>query len=182
LALSYEASAFAQAQPFTTVVEFHASGDCPYPLLSSINRSGVIAGSCSTGEPGAPANGFIRDSLGNIAIFNPTGTTGTAPVAINGQGFITGYYNTSAGQTLGFVRTPDGTITSFDFIEPKFPTLPTDVNASGAIIGSVRGGITIPAFLRSPDGTLTGIGFIAGIQRDRPLQYQRARRRNRSLL
>ena len=107
-------------------------------------------------------NGFVRDALGNVAIFNPDGSTGTQPIAISAQGFVTGSYE-SAGRTLGFVRAPDGTITSFQAVQFFFfTTLPSDINASGAITGSVGGGNTIPAFLRLPDGTFTGFSVPFG--------------------
>jgi uncharacterized membrane protein len=104
-------------------------------------------------------NGFVRDALGNVTIFNPDGSTRTQPVAINAQGFITGIYSSATGGH-GFVRAPDGTTSSFDVpsFNPPIFALISDINASGAIIGSVGGGLMIPAFLRSPDGTFTGVG------------------------
>ena len=46
--------------------------------------------------------------------FDPPGSQGTTPVSINPAGQITGSYTDANFATHGFVRTTDGTTTSFD--------------------------------------------------------------------
>ena len=46
--------------------------------------------------------------------FTVSGAVSTAAAAINPKGTVTGSYTDSHGKAHGFVRTPDGTITSFD--------------------------------------------------------------------
>ena len=78
----------------------------------------------------------------------------TEPVSINPAGAITGYYGGFSAQ--GFLRTPDGTIITFD-VPGSFDTVPAGITASGAIVGSF---ITADfsaqeGFVRSPQGDFT---------------------------
>jgi hypothetical protein len=70
---------------------------------------------------------------------------GTVPLAIDPAGTITGFYTDAAtGTNRGFVRAPDGAITTFDGI-------PWTIGLSGRITGTASTG----GFLRTPDGTVT---------------------------
>jgi hypothetical protein len=94
-----------------------------------INPAGAVAG--ATGDPTCSFTvGFLRIPDGTIATFSDvsSGPLGpfVQPTAINPAGAITGYMCCGA-----FLRTPDGTITSFN--GPG--TFPNAINPAGAIIG-----------------------------------------------
>src|SRR5215831_7580741 len=61
----------------------------------------------------------------------------------------------------GFLRAPDGAITTFDppgaGTTGGRGTFPTSINPSGAITGHYRDATSVPfhGFLRAPDGTIT---------------------------
>ncbi len=80
----------------------------------------------------------------------------TAAAAIDSKGAVTGSYTDSHGKVHGFVRTPDGTITSFD---PQGSSLtePSGIDKNGTIAGtwtdSGLGDAT--ASCAAPDGTIT---------------------------
>ena len=57
--------------------------------------------------PGAHAK------AGTVTTFDVPGCTSTNPTAINPDGAITGYYSDVSFVTHGFLRAPDGTITTF---------------------------------------------------------------------
>jgi hypothetical protein len=87
--------------------------------------------------------------------------------AINASGTIAGVYDDGAGQH-GFVRTPDGTITTFDPGLAPTPFCTTGstsivpsgaINSSGAVVGDCNGVIsgTQVVFLRDPLGNFTEI-------------------------
>jgi hypothetical protein len=93
---------------------------------------------------------------------NPFTSVGTVPTAINQAGVITGNYNDSFFNTVhGFVRAPNGTITTFDAPgagtqPPNQGTYPTAINVEGVITGYFIDANNIThAFLRAPKGTLT---------------------------
>jgi hypothetical protein len=111
--------------------------DCPGTAPTAINNNGVVVGICSD-------QGFIRDASGHF-----TRLPGLFPAAINIHGVITG---TGGGSFGGFVREPQGTITTL----PPQATIPIAINASGQIVGTAIEGASPPqAFLLEPDGTLT---------------------------
>jgi hypothetical protein len=76
---------------------------------------------------------------------------------INEKGEIVGYYGDIQpipGHFQGFVRDPNGKLTSFD---PGFDTVMASINNKGAITGAYAD-ITeshTQGFVRSPDGTIT---------------------------
>jgi hypothetical protein len=112
-----------------------------YPL--SINSNGAVAGFATFG---GTRLAFIRDPAGTISTFS-AGPGFTVPTSINDSGAITG----TVGKH-GFVRAPDGTITTFD---PALSvnTLPQHINAAGSITGyyfNTSGGGS--GFVRSPNG------------------------------
>jgi hypothetical protein len=74
-----------------------------------------------------------------ITTFNVPGAgtgayQGTLPWPINSEGAITGYYVDASNAAHGFLRAPDGAITTFD---PKgsIYTVPVSNNPAGAITG-----------------------------------------------
>src|SRR6266699_1373303 len=74
-------------------------------------------------------NGFAQ----TITTFDPTGSTGTVPRAINPAGQITGFYY-GGGGVHGFLRNTDGTITTFDITGATY-TFATAINPTSKITG-----------------------------------------------
>ena len=76
---------------------------------------------------------------------------------INPAGAITGWYSDTSGVFHGFLRTLDGTITTFD-PPGSIGTLPSAITATGVIIGSYfdAGGVT-RGFLRMRGGSFATI-------------------------
>jgi hypothetical protein len=101
----------------------------------------------------------------NFVTVDVPGASNTVITAINANGDVTGYYYGPNNIThVGFVRTADGTITTFG---PPANTIFTDINpyainASGVTTGSIssnQGCGSNPqcaqAFVRTADGTIT---------------------------
>src|SRR5262245_57895828 len=94
------------------------------PLPSASTRGGTIAGMYTDANNGS--HGFLRASDGTFITFDPPGSIAIfAPsfgqnLYINPDGVITGtYFELISGNPFGgnyrvFVRTPDGTLTTFD--------------------------------------------------------------------
>jgi len=89
---------------------------------------------------------------------------GTVPQGNNPAGAITGYYITGNNVFHGFLRTPDGTITSFDppgsgtLKGSSQGTVPLSINSQGEIMGQYQDeNYLYHGFLRAPDGTFTTI-------------------------
>jgi hypothetical protein len=130
--------------PDARFTDFDAPGanpvvGCTCPL--SINDLGVVAG--YDVDTNSVYHGFVRTPDGQIIIFDdsqaPAGTganQGTTPVGVNDIGVITGYYIDGNNATHGFVRTPDGKITTFDAPGASDGTYPGNINNFGVIAGS----------------------------------------------
>jgi hypothetical protein len=85
------------------------------------------------------------------ASFDPPGSVGTAPSSINDTGAITGRYSDSKNALHGFVRQPDGSITSFDPPGSAGNTAPSSINDMGAITGYYwDSNQHVHGFLRTP--------------------------------
>ena len=76
-------------------------------VANAINDDGTAAGSYSRGA-------FIRSATGQIQTFSIVNQLKITPEAINKAGTVTGYCADSSLMTHGFVRRPDGTISTFD--------------------------------------------------------------------
>jgi len=131
----------------------------------SINQEGAITGYFVDGNN--VAHGFLRSPDGPITTFDAAGAgtgfgQGTAPLSINPNGAISGYYVSAftlpppSNLNHGFLRDPDGTITSFDppGSHGTFPASASGINPAGAITGYYFGKFA-RGFLRAPDGTIT---------------------------
>ena len=151
------------------------------PLSTSISASGVITG--AEGDPSfgcttwsrfdrtpigcGGSHGFIRMADGTITVFdgpvNPSfGNPSTFPTAINSTNAVVGQYNTcDQGQcSTSFLRTPDGTFSTFDppGATPYNGPRPVGINASGTIAGTFVADSNLGhGYLRAPDGTFTAI-------------------------
>jgi hypothetical protein len=159
----------AQAGP--TITTFDAPGSVYGTYAASINSVGAIAGSYF--DDAYIQHGFIRFSDGSFVEFDAPGATGgTSAQAINAQGSVTGSYADPNG-LHGFVRTIDGTITSFEAVPGD--TSPCCINGTGTIAGgfisndagddrrSCRDSV-YHGFERSSDGTITKIDIPGAIK------------------
>ena len=127
-----------------------------YPL--AINEGGTVTGYYIT-KSGA-TSGFVRDDDGHITTFDIPGSVLTEPVSINTAGEITGYYELGGASydpnnpaPLGFIRSPNGTITTFGGTAgptggSAFLPQPVAINAAGEVVGN------------TPDITYAGFVFI----------------------
>ncbi|TMB98590.1 MAG: hypothetical protein E6J42_05600 [Chloroflexi bacterium] len=153
-----------------TFTTFDAAGAGTGPNQGTFPQSineGAITGYFVDGNN--VAHGFLRDPDGTITTFDAAGAgtgfgQGTVPTSINPNGAISGYYVSAftlpppSNLNHGFLRDPDGTITSFDppGSEGTFPASANGINPAGAITGyyNDRKGVA-HGFLRAPDGTIT---------------------------
>jgi hypothetical protein len=149
---------------------------------ASINPAGAIAGYYT--DASGVYHSFLRAPDGTITEFDVPGAgtgagqgTGTQfGVSINPAGTIAGTYTDAGNVNHGFVRAPDGTITTFD--APGAGTAAGQgtthagsdgINPAGAISGWYRDASGVDhSLLRAPDGTITtfdppGVGTAAGL-------------------
>src|ERR1700716_256007 len=129
--------------PDGTITTFDPPG-AAYTFPASINRLGAIAGSYT--DANFVAHGFLRSPDGTITTLDPPGSysdpggPGTGASAINGAGEITGSYEgkpNAQGRIAihGFLRSRAGTFTRIDAVPGAPVTVPTGINAEGAITG-----------------------------------------------
>jgi len=95
---------------------------------------------------------------------------GTVPSSINLEGVITGSYIDASSLAHGFLRSTNGTITTFDApgaVASMIGTFPTSINPQGAITGTYYDiNFVGHGFLRSANGTFTTFdapGAVAGM-------------------
>jgi hypothetical protein len=105
-------------------------------------------------------HGFVRSPEGKFTTFDspdadttPGDGNGTLPNAINDAGAVTGAYYDVYSVGHGFLRSPEGSFTTFDPPGSLF-TNPIALNVEGAVVGYYvdQNGV-VGAFLRHPDGT-----------------------------
>jgi len=120
-------------------------------------------------SPMSPVNGVRvgavqvpEGNVGTITTIDPAGSLLTEALDINNQGAIVGEYVDATGLTHGFLRAPDGTITSID--APGAGTAPPQGSYSWSINtdGAIAGQYTDPngvfhGYVRAADGTFTTI-------------------------
>src|SRR5438105_15958149 len=71
-------------------------------------RTALLAALCILASHG------LANAKATYISFDPPGSAFTQPVQINAVGTVDGWYADSGGVEHGFLRTSDGTITSFD--------------------------------------------------------------------
>src|SRR5438094_9701737 len=158
-------SSIARAATFTTFdVRGAGTGSGQGTLATSINPAGVITGYYL--DASGAFHGFLRAPDGSVTTFNAPGAgagtdlrQGTFPKSINPSGAITGYYIDAGNVIHGFLRAPDGALTTFDApgAGAFLGTFALSINSAGAIAGYYFGGATLGyhGFLRASDGAFT---------------------------
>lgn len=127
----------------------------------SINQSGAIVGTYL--DTNNVYHGFLRSPDGKFTSFESPGAdttpndfNGTFAQSINDRGVIAGYYDDATGLAHGFVRSAEGTFTTFDVPGAVNGTIPVYLNDAAAIVGySLDVNLLFHAFLRHPDGTFS---------------------------
>ena len=136
-----------------------------FPL--SINPAGTITGNYS--DDSCVSHGFVREPNGRITTFdNPDPGTppfqtipDLIPYSINPAGTITGnYINARTAASHGFLRAPDGTVTTFEApgagTSSFEGTYPISINPAGVITGVyVDNSSMTHGFVREPNGSIT---------------------------
>ena len=101
----------------------------------AINATGQIVGTVWGVVSGVlGARGFVRDERGMIAEFEAApGAVRTDVQAINVFGWAAGIYREASSLAHGFVRSPYGTLSTFD--APGFLTFIREIRPNGDVIG-----------------------------------------------
>ncbi len=122
--------------------------------VAGINSNGQIVGNFVAS--GGQQEAFFWDPTNpsEYVTFTVSGSAGTNGLAINDNGEITGNYTDSAG-VHGYVRTIDGTITTFDFGGTSTFTSPVAINTKGEVTGEESDESFVSGFVRTPFGTLS---------------------------
>jgi hypothetical protein len=82
---------------------------------------------------------------GTFASFGPSGSTYTAPAAINSAGTVAGFFLDAGQYSHGFTRDAAGVVTVFDSPTLGLPyTYLSGINSSGTMCGSSDEGAFIP--------------------------------------
>jgi len=140
------------------------AGDYNGTYPNRINAKEVITGYYV--DASNVAHGFLRTPNGKFTTFEAPGAAttpgsyyGTVANSINDLGVITGEYWDANGFGHGFVRTPDGEVTSFDVPGVGgYGTTPVAISPEGAVVGYYTdSNFVFYAFLRKPDGTFQTI-------------------------
>jgi|CZKL01.1.fsa_nt_gi hypothetical protein len=139
-----------------------------------INSNGAITGVYV--DANNAAHGFLRTPEGKFTIFDAPGVgtglgpcpiyywdygfQGTYPFGMNREGVIPGYFLDANNVYHGFLRRPDGKITTFEVpgagTGPGQGTVFGDINPSGTVAGYYMDAASVShGFLRSPDGRFT---------------------------
>ena len=155
---------YVQGTPFVPGTGCFFFSDCGVIL----NNWGAITGDFLDAKN--VYRGFVRTPDGKITAFDAPGAdttpndfNGTFPNSINDAGVITGFYYDVNGVSHGFVRSPEGSFTTFEVTfdgVPSSSTTPIALNLEGAVVGyaSDQNGL-FHGFLRRPNGTfVTWIG------------------------
>jgi hypothetical protein len=97
-------------------------------------------------------HGFVQTPPDRFEQFDPPASTRTNPTGITPGGAVPGFFIDLAGNIQGFVRAPNGAITTID-LSPHF-TSAQGINAQGVIAGPFgRNGI-IHGYVRSQNGSI----------------------------
>jgi len=136
-------------------------------LASCINPAGTVTGAYY--DAGGVQHGFVRAPGGKITALDVPGAgtdgsqgQGTWGTSINTEGTVTGGYVTGDNVTHGYVRSPDGRITTFDVPGAGTDgsqyqgTVPEAINDTGIITGEYIDSNDVQhGFVRASDGRIT---------------------------
>lgn len=131
-----------------------------YTDVSGINDAGTIVGNwCNA----VACSGYVRLRNGSIASFDAPGNScGISVSAINNEGTTTGYWGDENCAIHGFVRSTDGSFTSFDIGD--LTPFPNDINSGGAVAGFYfDNNGDIHGFLRETNGGITPFDVPGGL-------------------
>jgi hypothetical protein len=126
-------------------------------FCSAARRKGALALCLALCTLGLGLSGSASEP--KFTTIDPTGSTYTTTTDINPAGAVTGYYQDAGGLYHGFLRAPDGTITTFQ--DPNAGTTPYDegtwalgINPAGVIVGCYFDSSDVThGFLLAPDLT-----------------------------
>ena len=132
-----------------------------YTDVGGINDAGTVVGNwCNA----VTCSGYLRNRDGSIISFNAPGNAcGISATAINNVGTTTGIWGDGDCNIHGFVRSSDGTFTSFDIADSSF-SVPSDINPAGAIAGFYfDNNFDAHGFLRDNVGNITPFDVPGGL-------------------
>jgi uncharacterized membrane protein len=144
---------------------FTPLGGIPGAAVSShlnVNNRGQVVGAYADGQ--GTLRAFVKDRRGRVTTFAVPGAAATLAAGINDRGQVAGtYFDTldppppPPGTVHGFVRQPDGQITTID-LPARTLTAVTDINNHGQLAGQTldAAGRAI-GFVRDPNGRVTTI-------------------------
>jgi hypothetical protein len=137
-------------------------------FAAQITPAGVIAGDYL--DASSNLHGYLRAPNGNITTFEAPGAgTGADPQGtftgfvdcVNPEGAMTGSVGDASNVIHGYVRAPNGKITTFDApgadtIDAGNGTFPAGINLFGTIEGNYFDASNVShGFVRAPDGNIT---------------------------
>ncbi len=146
------------------VTSFDISGATYGIFGAQINSSGTVAGTyydnllpvASLSLEGTMTRGFLRDSSGNVLTFDAPGAISTAARGINATGTVAGAYLDAQAGEHGFLRSPQGTFTSFDVPTVQHGTGVKSINGAGTVVGAyVDAQFDTHGYVRDPLGNFT---------------------------
>lgn len=108
----------------------------------------------------AVASGAQAQAWLTIALPDDAGSQ-VLPAGINGDNVIAGSYQRSDGNIVGFVRTPDGALSTFSAGDQARGITVAGINAKGSVAGTAVFSDHMSGFLRSPDGQV--LTFFVGM-------------------
>ena len=120
--------------------------------VSCINNRGDVNGIFVDASQ-AKGRDFVRDTRGNITVFDPPHAYQTFQSCINDRGEVAGTFDD--GKTRGFLRDAKGNFTVFDAPNAA-ATYVSDINVRGEIAGIVAdSGFNLSGYVRDPRGNFT---------------------------
>jgi|SRR5580698_8470008 hypothetical protein len=141
-------------RPNGSIISYDAPGSGGYTAIQAINQDKSFVGYYEDSQTGR-THGFVQDAAGNFASFDPPNSLATYNWAINDGGTTTGYYvyegaGCGNGVFGGFVRAPDGTLTTYVI---DAGVNPAGINSHDVIAGDYIGdGCHVDGYVRQADG------------------------------
>lgn len=149
-------------RPSGEIRSYDAPGASGYTLIRAINKKRTFTGTFTDGQ--GLDHGFVQEANGRFTSFDAPGSASSWPTTISDDGTIGGFFFHVGGGcggaiASGFIRAPDGTVTTFDI---ENGVAPKSANTSGAVAGDyLNQACQGNGFLRQADGTVATFGFNA---------------------